>query len=71
MLVSPDGSQFYVTNANAGTVSVYVPVGTVDALAGTITVGNGPLGGQAAVSPDGNYLYVTNPDDDTVSVISV
>ena len=63
--ITPDGSQAYVTNFDAGTVSVIdTATNTVSA---TITVGSGPAG--VAITPDGSQAYVTNSDAGTVSVI--
>ena len=53
----------YVTNHNAGTVTV---IGE-DNETTTIRVGNEPIG--VAVTPDGKYVYVANSDDNTVSII--
>jgi YVTN family beta-propeller protein len=64
---TPDGPTAYVTNNDAGTVSVIdVVSGTVTS---TITVGWGPAG--VAFTPDGSNAYITNSADGTVSVIDV
>jgi YVTN family beta-propeller protein len=63
--ITTDGSQAYVTNFDAGTVSVIdTATNTVSA---TIAVGSGPAG--VAITPDGSQAYVTNFDAGTVSVI--
>ena len=55
----------YVTNANAGTVSVIdTATNTVSA---TVAVGNQPFG--VAITPDGTKAYVANQNAGTVSVI--
>ncbi|PXY32128.1 serine/threonine-protein kinase [Prauserella muralis] len=63
--VSPDGARVYVTNSEAGTVSV-LAAGDGRVVA-TVDVGAEP--GGVAVSPDGAVVYVADYGSDTVSVI--
>ncbi|TNH28501.1 DUF1513 domain-containing protein [Micromonospora orduensis] len=64
VVLTPDGQKTYVTNYDAGTVSVYRADLTP---AGTIAVGGGPHGLRS--SPDGTTLVVANLKARTVDVI--
>jgi YVTN family beta-propeller protein len=72
IVISPNGTQAYVTNYKSGTVSV---IDTIrDVVVATVKVGRAePDGGKGpdgvAITPDGMKVYVTNPDMNTVSVI--
>jgi len=66
LAITPDGTEVYVANLGANTVSVIrVSDGVVT---DTITVGSLPI--ELAITPDGTEVYVTNSLATTVSVIS-
>lgn len=65
--VKPDGTRLYVTNAQAGTLTV-VNTATLAVVGAPIKVGNGAA--VAVVSPDGKTVYVANSLDGTVSKVS-
>ena len=63
--VRPDGTKAYVSNIDAGTVSV---IDMANNTVSTINVGNNPDG--IAISPDGTRVYVANTLSNNVSVIN-
>jgi YVTN family beta-propeller protein len=67
MVVSPDGSQLYVTNSDDNTMSI-VDTST-NAVTATVAVDDLPSG--LAVNPQGTNVYVANLNGGSVSVISV
>lgn len=65
--VVPDGSQVWVSNVNADTVSVIDT--KTNSLVKTIEVGDVP--NEVAISPDGKWVFVANVESDLVSVIYI
>ncbi|WP_394237387.1 beta-propeller fold lactonase family protein [Niallia oryzisoli] len=65
--VTPDGSQVWVANVNADTVSVIDT--KTNTLVKTIKVGDVP--NEVAVSPDSKWVFVANVESDLVSVIEI
>ena len=66
VVFTPDGTQGYLTNFGADTVTVF-NVGT-SAVSSTVNVGDQPVA--AAASPAGDKVYVPNQNAGTVSVIN-
>ena len=65
-VITPDGSQVYVSNSGSDNVSVIdTETTTVTAI---ISVGDTPWG--AVITPDASKVYVANKNDNTVSMIS-
>jgi YVTN family beta-propeller protein len=65
VVVDPEGTYIYVTNAGSNTVSV-IDTAT-NAVKGTVNVGSAPSG--VAVNPMGTKVYVANYNSSSVSVI--
>lgn len=65
--VTPNGSQVWVANVNADTVSAIDT--KTNSLLKTIKVGDVP--NEVAVSPDGKWVFVANVESDLVSVIEI
>ncbi|MGC8074496.1 cytochrome D1 domain-containing protein, partial [Salmonella enterica] len=63
--VSANGQRFFVTNEDAGTVSVLELRSTT--IQSRIPVGHEPEG--VRISPNGRWALVTNENDSTLSVI--
>lgn len=75
LLLSPDGTRLYVTNANSDSVSVIST--STDQVEQTIDVrlfAGAPLGSAPnalAISPDGRTLYVANGANNAVAVVEM
>jgi len=66
VVITPDGTKAYVTNAGANSVSVIDTA--ANTVVATVPVGRTPV--DIAVTPDGTKAYVTNAGGNSVSVIS-
>ncbi|HLO42482.1 MAG TPA: GC-type dockerin domain-anchored protein [Phycisphaerales bacterium] len=66
---SADGSEIYVSNLNADTISIVSNAGAASAVTGTALVGDGPF--MTCPTPDGSKLYVANYYANNIGVVNL